>query len=286
MRLALEALGVAQPQPTIVDTLIDQLKLIDAEDALRDSLEEMDVLIHTYQSLESIHQAIKTCGVTQSIVHLYGENFSSMESDQPGDAEKEVEEKKQGLLARIWTAIKDMFKKFIEWLGSLFESVNRIKARLKETISNADKCNYPFPAIVLSLQVMNNIGQYIGNIGDKVFTNPKEVLDKNYASIRRDLESDLGKDNERNVPSSQVLVHACENHITFFDDLVKLKKKLENDLHTLIGQNKIAKDMGLSMDGVVSGYRDAIVLCKDIIKANITSSKNLITAANKAQNQQ
>lgn len=88
MRLALEALGVAQPQPTIVDTLIDQLKLIDAEDALRDSLEEMDVLIHTYQSLESIHQAIKTCGVTQSIVHLYGENFSSMESDQPGDAEK------------------------------------------------------------------------------------------------------------------------------------------------------------------------------------------------------
>lgn len=116
MHLALEGLGVVQPQRTIVDALVDQLDLIEAEDALRDSLEEVDVLLHTYHSLESIHQAIKQCGVTQSIVHLYGENFSSMESDQTDGAEKEVEEKKQGVLGRAWEAIKNLFKKFIDWL--------------------------------------------------------------------------------------------------------------------------------------------------------------------------
>lgn len=180
-----------------------------------------------------------------------------------------------------------MFKKFVEWLGSLFESVNRIKARLKETISNADKCNYPFPAIVLSLQVMNNISKYVSNLDGISFTNPKEVLDQDFAAIKRDLESDLSKDNERNIPSAHVLTTACDNHITFFEGLVELKKNLESRFRQTSKIDLNFKDVsGHDMSDVVGNYRKSVELCRDIIKANIISSKNLITAANKAQNQQ
>ena len=146
MRLALEGLGVVQPQRTIVDELIDQIHLIEAEDALRDSLEEVDVLLHTYHSLESIHQAIKQCGVTQSIVHLYGENFSSMESDQTGDAEKEVEEKKQGVLKRIWETLKRWFANLVAFFKSLFSRTKTIVTKLRYIKDHADEYELPITA--------------------------------------------------------------------------------------------------------------------------------------------
>lgn len=146
MRLALEGLGVVQPQRTIVDELIDQIHLIEAEDALRDSLEEVDVLLHTYHSLESIHQAIKQCGVTQSIVHLYGENFSSMENDQTAGAEKEVEEKKQGVLKRIWETLKRWFANLVAFFKSLFSRTKTIVTKLRYIKDHADEYELPITA--------------------------------------------------------------------------------------------------------------------------------------------
>lgn len=284
MRLALEGLGVIQPQRTIVDALVDQIHLIEAEDALRDSLEEVDVLLHTYHSLESIHQAIKQCGVTQSIVQLYGENFSSMESDQTGDAEKEVEEKKQGVLGRAWEAIKNLFKRFIEWLGGLFTSVNSIKSKLNEAKKKTDNCNYPFPVIILSLRTINEVVKYMkGLAGGILMGVTKESTDRNFTSIRKDLESDLSQSNERNCPSAQVAANACENHEYFFDVLGDLKKGFEDMLGKVSRHQTMTKDLGVDPGEAMSQYRDCIALCKDIIKANVTSSKNLIAAINKAQ---
>lgn len=284
MRLALEGLGVVQPQRTIVDALVDQIQLIEAEDALRDSLEEVDVLLHTYHSLESIHQAIKQCGVTQSIVQLYGENFSSMESDQTDGAEKEVEEKKQGVLGRAWEAIKNLFRKFIDWLGGLFTDVNSIKAKLNEAQKKTGNCNYPFPVIILSLRTIDEVIKYMkGLTGGILMGVKKESTDRNFEAIRKDLESDLSQSNERNCPSAQVASNACENHVYFFDVLGDLKKGFENMLSKVSQHKTLTEMLDTDPGEAMSQYRDCIVLCKDIIKANVTSSKNLIAAINKAQ---
>lgn len=146
MRLALEGLGVVQPRPTVVDELIDHLQLIEAEDALRASLEEMDALLYTYQSLESIHQTIKAHGVTQSIVYLFGENFSSMENDQTAGSEKEVEEKKQGVLKRIWETLKRWFANLVAFFKSLFSRTKTIVTKLRYIKDHADEYELPITA--------------------------------------------------------------------------------------------------------------------------------------------
>lgn len=282
MRLVLEGLGVVQPQRMIVDALVDQIHLIEAEDALRDSLEEVDVLLHTYHSLESIQYAIQKCGVTQSIVQLYGENFSSMESDQPGDAEKEVGEKKQGVLRRTWEAIKSLFEKFIDWIGSLFSNVIKIKTQLKKTISNADKCNYPFSAITMSLPLMIDLRKYLSKLDSTAFTSSRETIVRNFEEIKEYLKSDLSKDNERIIHSSQDLIEACNTLSTLLDDINKIKKLMELNLRkwTKLGDTKF---LDIDATVIASNYRDSVALCKDIIQATITSSKNIITAAEKAQ---
>lgn len=155
MHLALEALGVVQPRPTIVDELIDHLQLIEAEDTLRASLEEMDALLYTYQSLESIHQTIKAHGVTQSVVYLYGENFSSMENDQTAGAEKEVEEKKQGVLKRIWETLKRWFANLVAFFKSLFSRTKTIITKLRYIKDHADEYELPITTYA-SLRLSQN----------------------------------------------------------------------------------------------------------------------------------
>lgn len=284
MNLALEQLGVVQPKRTIVDDLIDQINLTETEDALLDSLEEVDMLLHTCRSLESIHQAIKQYGVTQSIAYLYGENFSSMENDQTDGAEKEVDEKKQGVLRRVWEAIKNLIKKFIEWLGGLFTSVKSIKSKLTEAQKKTNNCNYPFSVVVLSLRTMDSVTTYMERLSGAIIMGAtKDSTDQNFAAIRKDLESDLNSSNEAKVTSAQIAANACENHVYFFDTLDDLKKGFEKALSQVSKNASIAKEFGIDLGGTVSQYKDSIALCKDIIKANITSSRNLIAAINKAQ---
>lgn len=284
MRLALEGLGVVQPQRTIVDALIDQIQLIEAEDALRDSLEEVDVLLHTYHSLESIHQAIKQCGVTQSIVQLYGENFSSMENDQTDGAEKEVEEKKQGVLGRAWEAIKNLFRKFIDWLGGLFTSVSVIISKLEDAKKKAENCNYPFSVICFGPGTINNaISCLKGLTGGILMGVKKESTDQKFAEIRKAIDSDLSQNNERVCSSAQNAVIGCDNHITLFGLMKELTKGFENILSKVSQHKTLTGMIGTDPGEAMSQYRDCIALCRDIIKANVTSSKNLIAAINKAQ---
>lgn len=106
----------------------------------------MDALLYTYQSLESIHQAIKAHGVTQSIVYLFGENFSSMENDQTAGSEKEVEEKKQGVLKRIWETLKRWFANLVAFFKSLFSRTKTIVTKLRYIKDHADEYELPITA--------------------------------------------------------------------------------------------------------------------------------------------
>ena len=279
MRLALEALGVAQPQPTIVDTLIDQLKLIDTEDALRDSLEEMDVLIHTYQSLESIHQAIKTCGVTQSIVHLYGENFSSMESDQPGDAEKEVEEKKQGLLARIWTAIKNMFEKFIEWVKGLTTNIERIKEQLGLIEDKANSCKYPLEVTgLLTGDLMKKMRDHTDTFDMFEWRkNTTEGIRARDEFLKR-VEKAISTEHKDVLKTSQELISLSRDYHKHLSDISNYQQVFEREL------NRISNTKDESVTGESVEYtRHRLLVCKKCLDAIVISSRRLISTVNKAQ---
>ena len=283
MHLALEALGVVQPRPTVVDELIDHLQLIEAEDALRASLEEMDALLYTYQSLESIHQAIKAHGVTQSIVYLYGENFSSMENDQTAGSEKEVEEKKQGVLKRIWTALKNLFERFCKWVKSLFTRAKSLKDQLEQVKKKAEKCKYPLEISgLVTSELMKEIvkhantfdsfwrgslpgriqihDEFLKRVEDAISTEHKEEFKTAQDVISRsnDLQDYLGK-----IPYYQ---EALEDYLGTPDELrARLKDATEED----------AKDM-------IELVKHKILVCQKSMNAVTVSAQRLVSAIDKA----
>lgn len=286
MRLALEGLGVVQPQRTIVAALVDQIHLIEAEDALRDSLEEVDVLLHTYHSLESIHQAIKRCGVTQSIVHLYGENFSSMESDQTDGAEKEVEEKKQGLFARIWKTIKELWEKFVDWLKKWFTAAGKAKRGLIQAKNASKELKYPFYAKTISSSTMTAIGETIDKIIDDIWTDGeanKLALKKSYDDHKSAVEKDLSNEKSTEVKSSSDVTNLCDAHLNFFEKMEKMQKKFDSLLRHTRLDNIEAMAMGFDLNEEIDCFKDAIAFVKSIIGFATTSSRNLLDAINKAQ---
>ena len=286
MRLTLEGLGVVQPQRTIVDALVDQIQLIEAEDALRDSLEEVDVLLHTYHSLESIHQAIKQCGVTQSIVHLYGENFSSMESDQTDGAEKEVEEKKQGLFAKIWKTIKELWEKFVGWLKKWFTAAGRVKSRLAQAKNVSKELKYPFYAKTISSNTMNAICETVDeicvNIWDGSGAN-KLTLKKSYDDHKSTAEKELSNEKSTEVRSSSDVTTLCDAHLNFFEKMEQMQKKFNRLLTTTRLDNIEAKARGYDLTDEIECFKDAIAFVKSIVGFTTTSSRNLLDAIDKAQ---
>ena len=286
MRLALEGLGVVQPQRTIVDALADQIQLIEAEDALRDSLEEVDVLLHTYHSLESIHQAIKQCGVTQSIVQLYGENFSSMESDQTDGAEKEVEEKKQGLFARIWKTIKELWEKFVDWLKKWFTAAGRVKQGLIRMKCASKELKYPFSAKTISSSTMTAIDKTIDEITVNIWTDSganKLTLKKRYDDHKSAVEKELSNEKSTEIRSSSDVTTLCDVHLNFFEKMEKMQKKFDSLLMTTRLDNIEAMAHGFDLNEEIDCFKDAIAFVKSIVGFTTTSSRNLLDAINKAQ---
>lgn len=284
MRLALEALGVAQPQPTIVDTLIDQLKLIDAEDALRDSLEEMDVLIHTYQSLESIHQAIKTCGVTQSIVHLYGENFSSMESDQPGDAEKEVEEKKQGVLGRIWAALRNLFERFCKWVKSLFTRAKSLENQLRQVEKKAEQCKYPLEVSgLLTRELMREIVDHTNSF-DAFWSGSLPGRIQIHDEFLKRVENAISTEHKEEFKTAPYVISRSRDLQSYLAKIPYFQKGLEDQLAT--PDEAITLSDGATEDDMkdlIELIKHKILVCKKSMEAVTISAQRLISAIDKAQ---
>lgn len=275
MRLALERLGVVQPQRTIVDALVDQIQLIEAEDALRDSLEEVDVLLHTYHSLESIHQAIKQCGVTQSIVQLYGENFSSMENDQTAGAEKEVDEKKQGVLKRIWEAIKRLIERFLKWVKSLFDPVAKLERQLLAAAKEVDKVKYPIEAHVLTVDQIETGRKDIMHVLTDLVTSGGWARTATFLAIVRNLKQ--FKDNKITINDKGELKAIILAHIDFCAKFSKLEKELNRKLDSFIKQNKTAKtpDQQITEEQMHIVLENA-AMCGSAMDAIIESSRNII----------
>ena len=280
MRLALEGLGVVQPQRTIVDALIDQIQLIEAEDALRDSLEEVDVLLHTYHSLESIHQAIKQCGVTQSIVHLYGENFSSMENDQTDGAEKEVEEKKQGVLGRAWEAIKNMFRKFWAWVMSLFDPMAKMQKKLKAVESKVDEVKYPISSHgILVPHEMTMIHNILANSFKSYMNSEVTDIARDFDLIKRVL--DECKDDSVEIKSASAMKNAIISHINFCTEFSKLKTRIQKEIDRLTARNQELRSSNQQIDPAQFGrVVEHMKMCKQVIQTAIQSSRNLIALFN------
>ena len=281
MRLALEGLGVVQPQRTIVDALIDQIQLIEAEDALRDSLEEVDVLLHTYHSLESIHQAIKQCGVTQSIVHLYGENFSSMESDQTDGAEKEVEEKKQGVLGRAWEAIKNMFRKFIEWIKRLFTRATSLKGQLKQIEKKAAHCKYPLEVSgLLTSELMKEITRHT-NVFELYFTGTLSRRIQSHDEFLKRVENAISTEHKEEFRTAQDVINRSRDFQDYLSKLPAVQEALERQIANPREAFHVNSEDAL--DELLELTKYKILVCKKTMEAVTISAQRLISAIDKAQ---
>lgn len=281
MRLALEELGVVQPQRTIVDALVDQIQLIEAEDALRDSLEEVDVLLHTYHSLESIHQAIKQCGVTQSIVQLYGENFSSMESDQPGDAEKEVEEKKQGVLGRAWEAIKNLFRKFIDWIKRLFTRAMSLKEQLKQIEKKAAHCKYPLEVSgLLTSELMKEIIRHT-HAYDLYFTGTLSRRIQSHDEFLKRVENAISTEHKEEFKTAQDVINRSRDFQDYLSKLPHYQEALERQIANQHEAFHVKNED--AMDEFLELTKHKILVCKKTMEAVTISAQRLISAIDKAQ---
>lgn len=284
MRLALEGLGVIQPQRTIVDALVDQIHLIEAEDALRDSLEEVDVLLHTYHSLESIHQAIKQCGVTQSIVQLYGENFSSMESDQPGDAEKEVEEKKQGVLGRIWTALKNLFERFFKWVKSLFTRARSLKDQLKQVNKKAEQCKYPLEVSgLVTSELMKEIIKHTNSF-DVFWSGSLPGRIQIHDEFLKRVEDAISTDHKEEFKTAQDVISRSNDLQDYLGKIPYYQEDLENQLGPLDELRARFKDATEEdTKDIIELVKHKILVCKKTMEAVTISAQRLISAIDKAQ---
>ena len=281
MYLALEALGVVQPQPTVVDELIDQINLMKAEDELRASLEEVDVLLHTYHSLESIHQAIKAHGVTQSIVYLYGENFSSMENDQTGDAEKEVDEKKQGVLKRIWEAIKKLFRTFIEWIKRLFTRAKSLKEQLKQIEEKAAHCKYPLEVSgLLTSELMKEAMEHTstflayltGTLSDRI---------QIYDEFLKRVENTISTEHKEEFRTAQDVIDRSRDIQDYLSKLPDVQEDLELQIAHLRESSHV--NNGAIIDKLLEHAEHKILVCKKTMEAVTLSAQRLISAIDNAQ---
>lgn len=281
MRLALEELGVVQPQRTIVDALVDQIHLIEAEDALRDSLEEVDVLLHTYHSLESIQYAIQKCGVTQSIVQLYGENFSSMESDQTGDAEKEVEEKKQGVLGRAWEAIKNLFRKFIEWVKRLFTRAMSLKEQLKQIEKKAAHCKYPLEVSgLLTSELMKEIIRHT-HAYDLYFTGTLSRHIQSHDEFLKRVENAISTEHKEEFKTAQDVINRSRDFQDYLSKLPHYQEALERQIANQHEAFHVKNED--VMDEFLELTKHKILVCKKTMEAVTISAQRLISAIDKAQ---
>lgn len=281
MYLALEALGVVQPRPTVVDELIDHLQLIEAEDALRASLEEVEVLLHTYRSLESIHQTIKAYGVTQSIVYLYGENFSSMENNQTGDAEKEVDEKKQGVFKRIWEAIKNLFRKFIEWIKRLFTRAKSLKEQLEQIEKKAAHCKYPLEVSgLLTSELMEEIIRHTSAFG-LYFTGTLSSRIQIHDEFLKRVENAISTEHKEEFRTAQDVIDRSSDLQDYLSKLPDFQEKLERQLAN--PRESFIVHSEDAMAEILELTNHKIFVCKKTMEAVTISAQRLISAIDKAQ---
>lgn len=281
MRLVLEGLGVVQSQRTIVDALVDQIHLIEAEDALRDSLEEVDVLLHTYHSLESIQYAIQKCGVTQSIVHLYGENFSSMESDQTDGAEKEVEEKKQGVLGRAWEAIKNLFRKFIEWVKRLFTRATSLKEQLKQIEKKAVHCKYPLEVSgLLTSELMKEIIRHT-NAFDLYFMGTLSGRIQIHDEFLKRVENAISTEHKEEFRTVQAVINRSRDFQDYLSNIPDFQESLEDQIANPRESFDVKSED--AMGELLELTKHKILVCKKTMEAVTISAQRLISAIDKAQ---
>lgn len=281
MRLALEGLGVVQPQRTIVDALADQIHLIEAEDALRDSLEEVDVLLHTYHSLESIQYAIQKCGVTQSIVHLYGENFSSMENDQTDGAGKEVEEKKQGVLGRAWEAIKNLFRKFIEWVKRLFTRATSLKEQLKQIEKKAVHCKYPLEVSgLLTSELMKEIIRHT-NAFDLYFMGTLSGRIQIHDEFLKRVENAISTEHKEEFRTVQDVINRSRDFQDYLSNIPDFQESLEDQIANPRESFDVKSED--AMGELLELTKHKILVCKKTMEAVTISAQRLISAIDKAQ---
>lgn len=280
MHLALEALGVVQPRPTIVDELIDHLQLIEAEDALRASLEEMDALLYTYQSLESIHQAIKAHGVTQSIVYLYGENFSSMENDQTTGAEKEVDEKKQGVLGRIWTALKNLFERFCKWVKSLFTRAKSLKGQLEQVKKKAEKCKYPLEVSgLVTSELMKEIIRHTNAFGI-YFTGTLSSRIQIHDEFLKRVEDAISTEHKEEFRTAQDVINRSRDFQDYLSKLPNFQKSLESQIANPRESFSVTSED--AMGEMIELTKHKILVCKKTMEAVTISAQRLVSAIDKA----
>lgn len=280
MRLALEGLGVVQPRPTIVDELIDYLQLIEAEDALRDSLEEVDALLYTYHSLESIHQTIKQCGVTQSIVYLYGENFSSMESDQTEGAEKEVDEKKQGVLKRIWEAIKRLIGRFLKWVKSLFTRAKSLEDQLKQAEKKAEKCKYPLEVSGLVTSGLVKESEWHTKIFEIYFTGILSHRIHELDGFLKKVENAISTEHKEEFKTAQDVIDRSRDLQDYLSRLPDIQKSLERQFADPHGSFITISEV--STDEMLELTKHKIFVCEKTTEAIIISAQRLVSAIDKA----
>lgn len=164
MDLGLEHVSVCKSLVCVsYEDLIDEIQINTLADEVTASIKELDYLTTTMESLIDIKQAIEKYGVTESLVSIFGSNFTDSAS-----MESETEEAKEGVLKRILQAIKDFFAKVAAYVKALFQNNDKMVARLKELSNKADTLTYPVKVPVIihnaAIATINTIASMVRDI--------------------------------------------------------------------------------------------------------------------------
>ena len=140
MDLGLEHLTTQKDDPVVLsfEDLFNEIEFSRLSDEVGQELSNITTLFSTYDTLCEIGCTIKKYGVTESLVDIFGQNYSGAAS-----MEAENEEAKEGVLKRIWEAIKAFFQKIVAWFKALFQSNVKVIKALGELKRKADTIEYP-----------------------------------------------------------------------------------------------------------------------------------------------
>ena len=183
MDLGLEHLATQKDEPVVLgfEDLFNEIEFARLSDEVSQELININTLCSTYDTLCEIGCTIKKYGVTESLVDIFGQNYSGAAS-----MEAENEEAKESVFKRIWEAIKAFFQKVYAWFKALFQNNVKVIKALGELKRKADTLKYPIKAPVTiarewqnAMKIIPQFIQYV--ISEKEVT--EETLESKFKSF-------------------------------------------------------------------------------------------------------
>ena len=218
---------------------------------------------------------------------LFGYKYTDI--PQPADRgilprdilEKEVDEKKQGVFKRIWEAIKNLFRKFIEWIKRLFTRAKSLKEQLKQIEKKAARCKYPLEVSgLLTSELMEEITNHISRF-DLYFTGTLSRRIQSHDEFLKRVENDISTEHKEEFKTTQDVINRSRDFQDYLSEIPHYQEALESQIANLREAFHVNSDT--AMDELLELTKYKILVCKKSMEAVTISAQRLISAIDKAQ---